>query len=533
MSETVYVNPMAGSDRAVGSQKEPLKTITQALKQAPSGSQVQLADGNYSAVSGEVFPITVPFAITVIGNESNKGSSIFIEGSGEYRSPTLAKQNVTFILSNSAELRGATVINQADRGVGVWIESTASTIANCTFTNCKRDGVFAASDANVTIIDSVFAENPTNCISIVRDTKGNIQGNICYKSGCGIVIGDRASPILIDNKIYENRSGIIISGDARPVLRNNTSERNTEDGLSVISNGLPNLGTTNDYGGNILRLNGKFDLHNTSSNRLLAVGNQIEPGKIKGYVELVYNQIPKPSTNLTPIPTPTPASTQATPPISQQNLIPKPKPIPIFTPTPKELTDIKNHWAEIFIQELFKLEIVVGFHNLCFAQQQSYRTFKPDATITRAQYAAMLVKAFNPPVKRQAIEFQDVPGQFWAYKAIQKAYEGQFLSTFSENFFRPNFNIQKLEIILSLVNGLELSIDTVTSNNVYSDWDKIPETAKREIVIATQKRIIVNFPNSKYLNPNRDATRAEVAAMVYQALVDAGKVEAIDSPYLI
>jgi parallel beta-helix repeat protein len=534
MAETVYVNPTAGSDSATGSQQAPLKTITQALKQVSSGSQIQLAEGYYNAASGEIFPLHVPVTVTIVGNESHKGSNVLIEGSGEYRSPTLAKQNVTFILSsNGAELRGITVTNQANRGVAVWIESIAATISNCSFMNCTRDGVLVSGNARVTITDSVFTDNTTNCISIVRDSQGEIRGNICYRSGFGMAIGDRASPTLIDNYIYENRSGIVISGDARPVLRNNISERNIEDGIIVNSNALPDLGNTNDYGGNILRLNGKFDLHNSGSHRLLAVGNQVDPGKIKGYVELVYNQAPtltsKPTPVVTsvPLPLPTlqptsihlPISTTVSAPAS-----PSVRNLTFLAFPPKKLIDIKNHWAEEFIQKLFKLEIIIGFRD---------RTFKPDATITRSQYAALVVKAFNPQSKRQAVDFKDVPGSFWAYKAIQQAYEGLFISAFSNNVFRPHFNMKRLQILVSLVNGLELSTDNFTANNVYTDWEKVPESKKKEIVIATLRRMVVNFPNPKHLNPNRDATRAEVAVMVYQALVDAEREEPIDSPYIM
>jgi hypothetical protein len=43
----------------------------------------------------------------------------------------------------------------------------------------------------------------------------------------------------------------------------------------------------------------------------------------------------------------------------------------------------------------------------------------------------------------------------------------------------------------------------------------------------------VNYPQLKQLNPTKDATRAEVAAMVYQALLDAKQVSAINSPYIV
>ncbi|WP_375495840.1 S-layer homology domain-containing protein, partial [uncultured Nostoc sp.] len=198
------------------------------------------------------------------------------------------------------------------------------------------------------------------------------------------------------------------------------------------------------------------------------------------------------------------------------------------TPTPTtptiELTDIANHWAGGFIRELVKLGIINGFPD---------RTFKPDATMTRAQYAALLVKAFNPSPNRAASKFKDVPADFWASKVIQQAYQGLFLSGFPDNTFGPNKNIQRVQVIVSLVNGLGLSSDGTATIQVFDDQAKIPEYAKDEVVKAINKEIIVNHPNLKQLNPTHDATRAEVAAIVYQALVDAGRVAAINSPYIV
>ncbi|MBH8563954.1 DUF1565 domain-containing protein [Nostoc sp. CENA67] len=538
MAQFLYVNPATGSDSNPGSQQAPFKTITQALKVATSDTKIQLANGNYNAASGEVFPLTVPSGVTVVGNEANKGSGILIEGSGSYLSRTFAGQNVTFVLENAAELRGVTVTNLASRGSGVWIESTTPVVANCTFTQCKREGVFTTGDANPVILGNVFTENAANGIAIAKNSQGQIQGNTCFKTGFGIAISDTASPTLLDNKISENRSGILVSGSARPILRNNLSENNTEDGLTVIATALPDIGSTNNPGGNILRNNAKFDLQNASSNKLVSVGNQINPTKVSGNIEFVDNQVPTPTPTPiptptpTPIPTPTPTPTPTPIPIPTPTPTPTPTPIPIPIPTPTptptpspiELTDIGNHWAAAFIRELVRQGIINGFPD---------RTFKPDATMTRAQYAALLVKAFNPSPSRAAIKFKDVPANFWASKVIQQAYQGLFLSGFPDNSFRPNQNIQRVQVIVSLVNGLGLFVDDATTTKTFDDQAKIPDYAKDEVVKAIQKQIIVNYPNPKQLNPTRDATRAEVAAIVYQALVDANRVAVIDSPYIV
>jgi hypothetical protein len=45
--------------------------------------------------------------------------------------------------------------------------------------------------------------------------------------------------------------------------------------------------------------------------------------------------------------------------------------------------------------------------------------------------------------------------------------------------------------------------------------------------------MVVNFPDTRVLRPNEVATRAEVAAFLFQALVSTGQVAAIPSPYIV
>ncbi len=491
MAQTFYVNPGTGSDSANGSQSAPFKTITKALTQSQSGTTIQLVAGNYNAASGEVFPLNVPAGVKIVGNESNKGSDILIEGSGQYDSPTQARQNVTFLLGNNAELRGVSVTNLATRGTAAWLESTAPTIANCTFVRSKREGVFAAGNANPIILNNVFIENEGNGIVVTRNSSGEIRGNSCKKAGSGISIDGNSTPRVIENIISENRYGLLVSGDSRPVFRKNRIENNSETGLTVTVRALPNLGSTQDPGGNIFRTNGQWDLENATSTKLISVGNQLSASKVKGLIEI---------DGTTPDPDPDP------------------------DPDPKPLSDIKGHWAEAFIRGLYDKGLISGF---------SDGTFKPDAKITRAQYAALLVKAFNPAAKRPGIQFTDVPSDYWAKDVIQQAYRSQFISGFPDNTFRPNDNIQRVQVIVSLVSGLGLSAPDLNALSVYDDRSTIPDYAKDKVATATKKKIVVNYPQLKKLNPNAEATRAEVAVMVYQSLVEAKQASAIDSPYIV
>jgi hypothetical protein len=80
---------------------------------------------------------------------------------------------------------------------------------------------------------------------------------------------------------------------------------------------------------------------------------------------------------------------------------------------------------------------------------------------------------------------------------------------------------------------LGLSANTQNVLSVYSDASQIPNYATNSVAAATTRQLVVNYPAVGQLNPNRQATRAEVAAFVYQALVSKGSAQAIPSPYLV
>merc|ERR1711916_356912 len=50
----------------------------------------------------------------------------------------------------------------------------------------------------------------------------------------------------------------------------------------------------------------------------------------------------------------------------------------------KELSDVKDHWGKTFTEELVSKDIVSGYPD---------QTFRPDNTITRAEFIVMLLKA--------------------------------------------------------------------------------------------------------------------------------------------
>jgi parallel beta-helix repeat protein len=485
-AQIIYVNPNTGSDTAGAGSSEatPVRTITYALQQASSGSTVQLAPGSYTADTGEVFPLVVKRGVRLRGEPSTKGQRMAIIGGGFYGSPTLARQNVAIRAERDSEISGITATNPNSRGTALWVESTNPIISNNTFSGSQREGVFLTGTANAKVEDNIFTQNQGNGISVARAATGEIRNNLFQDTGIGISIGDTASTSIVENRILQNVDGVVVTGTATPTLRNNIIESNQRNGVVATSSAQPNLGTADSPGQNRIRNNGSFDLNNaTRQGTIVAVGNDIDQSRISGSVDFVAATIPGGT-----------------------------------------LLDVQGHWAQAYIEALAARDVIAGFPD---------GTFRPNEPVTRAQFAAIINKAFAPAPERTAINFTDVRNDFWGYQAIQTAYRGNFLSGYPDRTFQPNQRIPRVQALVSLVSGLKQRSDNTSVLSVYNDAGQVPNYALSAIAGATQRQLVVNYPNVNQLNPNREATRAEVAAFVYQALVNSGRAEAIPSPYLV
>ncbi|XHX76690.1 MAG: DUF1565 domain-containing protein [Stenomitos frigidus ULC029] len=483
----LYVNPASGTDApGAGSEVTPYRTIAYALRQATPGTYVQLARGSYTESSGEVFPLTVPTGVTLRGEESEKGQTVAIIGGGNLVSPTFARQNVTLQAGKDTEIRGISVTNPNTRGTGIWIESVNAKIQNCTFNRNNREGVFVTGTANPVIADSVFTQNGGNGISVANRATGEIRSNVFQNTGFGLAIGGNAAPRISGNRIIENTDGLYINDAARPILRNNTIENNKRDGIVATSNAQPDLGTTGSDGNNTVRNNRQYDLNNTTNKTLYAVGNTIDSRKIAGRVEF------------------------GAPPIASGGA--------------DQFADVQGHWAQAYIAALAQRNIISGFPG---------GTFRPDDSVTRVQFAAIINKAFTPAAKQNMAQFKDIKSNFWGYGAIQSAARGGFMRGYPNGDFKPNQVIPRVEVLAALSSGLSFTAGSTSVLSKYQDGAQIPSWATTAVAAATQRKIVVNYPSLVQLNPNRRATRAEVAAFVYQAMVNAGKADAIASPYIV
>ncbi|MEM7552710.1 MAG: S-layer homology domain-containing protein [Cyanobacteria bacterium P01_A01_bin.84] len=487
---TVYVNPSRGDDNNNGSRLAPFRSLTQALKIIKSSAVIQLASGTYQKASGEVFPLIVPNGVIVVGNEATKGRGIVISGSGSYNSRRFGKQNITILLLEDAKVIGVTITNPQPKSSGVWIESSAPILSNNTFSGCTREGIFICGSAKPAISDNLFVKNGAGGILLAGNSKGEILRNIFLKNDLGIVASDDAAPVIANNKFENNRIAIALSRRAKPVLRHNLIVHSGLGGLIVNGKAQPDLGKQEDPAGNVFQKNGKFALKNTTSLTLVSAGNQLNPSSVYGSIDFKA----------------------VTEDITRQILF------------SSNFPDVGGHWAAAFIEALLKKQIIRGFPD---------GTFKPEAPITRAAFAAIIAKTFFLSTPKKIVQFNDIKANFWAEAAIYKAANMGFMSGFPDGSFRPGQNLTKIHAILALTNGLKLTGGNPSTLNIYRDRAQIPTYATNTIATATQKLLVVNYPQATVLEPLRNITRAEVAAIIHQALVARGKEKPIVSPYIV
>ncbi len=185
-------------------------------------------------------------------------------------------------------------------------------------------------------------------------------------------------------------------------------------------------------------------------------------------------------------------------------------------------SDTTCHWAEPFITALADSNIVAGYPEGAYA---------PDRALTRAELAALIAAAFDPAAKRDSRRFRDVAGH-WAAGVIDVAYRGGFLSGYPDGSFRPDATLTRLEALVALASGLGLQ-DAPAELASFADAAAIPVWAQTKVAGAKTGGLIASYPDIGRLEPGAPATRADVAAFIYQSLVHLGRLPPLTNDYLI
>lgn len=124
------------------------------------------------------------------------------------------------------------------------------------------------------------------------------------------------------------------------------------------------------------------------------------------------------------------------------------------SPANTSFPDTQDYWAQPFIHNLAERNVVTGYPD---------NTFRPEQSVDRDEFAAILRQAFSQPVERKLASgsvYKDVPQGYWAASAIEEAYEMGFMKGYPGGEFRPNQSVSRVEVFVSLAQNLSLPTTT-------------------------------------------------------------------------
>ncbi|WP_179097628.1 S-layer homology domain-containing protein [Paenibacillus sp. FSL H7-0331] len=184
------------------------------------------------------------------------------------------------------------------------------------------------------------------------------------------------------------------------------------------------------------------------------------------------------------------------------------KPIPDVN-----LSDITLHWAEANIKQAISNGIVTGYPD---------GTFKPNNTVTRAEFAVMLMNTLKPQGEGAALTFTDtVEIGTWAQKAVAQAFKSGIVQGYEDGSYRPNAEITRAEMAVMLANALGLAIEADSATG-FADDKNVPAWSKSAVAAMKKQRLVEGKGDNEFA-PMTPTTRAEAVTVLLNMLTQKGK----------
>ncbi|WP_019909168.1 S-layer homology domain-containing protein [Paenibacillus sp. HW567] len=181
----------------------------------------------------------------------------------------------------------------------------------------------------------------------------------------------------------------------------------------------------------------------------------------------------------------------------------------------KTLSDISGHWANRNIGAAVKLRIIDGYEN---------GSFRPNASVTRAEFTAMIARAFGFTESSASSSFKDARSS-WAAGYISTLADKGIISGYADGSFKPNAPISRAEMVTILARVLDLNVLGTSAPVSFSDVNS-GYWAAEAIAQASSANLVQGLSASAF-SPNGKATRAEAVTIIIRALESDSSVKAL------
>ncbi|QHW31382.1 tandem-95 repeat protein [Paenibacillus rhizovicinus] len=179
-------------------------------------------------------------------------------------------------------------------------------------------------------------------------------------------------------------------------------------------------------------------------------------------------------------------------------------------------TDVEHHWAKDAVNDMGSRMIISGIGN---------GLFSPDRDITRAEFAAIMVRGLGLKLEEGANSFSDVKVSDWYSSAVNTAYANKLINGFEDGKFHPMDKITREQAMAIIAKAMEMTglrADDQTASaeqmlHAFTDVNSVAAWAQASLADCLQAGIVTGRTATE-LAPKANMTRAEVAAIVQRLL---------------
>ncbi len=167
----------------------------------------------------------------------------------------------------------------------------------------------------------------------------------------------------------------------------------------------------------------------------------------------------------------------------------------------------ERHWAFRYIKALAAKHIITG---------KSDTEFAPGAAVTRAEFAAMLVRSLGLTTSTEGTSFKDVDSSAWYASAVSAASEAGLIKGRNGERFAPEEAISRQELTVMVIRAYELregQAPKAGSTAVFTDRASIAAWAESSVGAAVELGLLEGRGNGAF-EPEGNATRAESAKLL-------------------
>lgn len=149
--------------------------------------------------------------------------------------------------------------------------------------------------------------------------------------------------------------------------------------------------------------------------------------------------------------------------------------------------------------------------------------FVPNDSVTRAEFAKMIVKTFGLEDNSATESFHDVRDYDWFQPYVAAAVKAGIVNGRTDTAFEPNATITRAEMATMASRALSKVLEYKPAGAVeaalkgFADANSIHETLQSGVALAAEQGIVIGEENNKF-NPNENSTRAQAAVVIYRLL---------------